>query len=82
VNGSGEAAEWWREGGSPGPFGVLSRRARDPGRPPDPVPRPGQMSKLMLVLARLWPVWVHPITDSNEPEAGDGPLPVPGGMAS
>jgi len=42
------------------------------------------MSKLMLmlVLARLWPVRVHPITDSNKPEAGDGPLPVPGGMAS
>lgn len=63
-----------------GPFGTLLRRDRDPGRPPAPLPRPRQMSKLMVVLARLRPVSVHPITDSNKPEAGDGPLPVPGGQ--
>jgi hypothetical protein len=42
--------------------------------------RPRQMGKLIFVLARLWSARVHPITDSNIPEAGDGPLPVPGGM--
>jgi len=71
-----------REAAHPARSAPLLRRDRDLGRPPASVPRPRQMSKLMLVLARLWPVRVHPITDSNKPEAGDGPLPVPGGMAS
>ena len=69
-------------GGSPRPFGVLLRRDRDRGRPGPCVPRPRRMSKLILVLAGLWSVRVCPITDSDAPEAGDGPLPVPGGMAS
>jgi hypothetical protein len=81
VNGPGKSAEWGDGGGSPGPFGALLRRDRDPDRPPAPVPRPRQMSKLMLVLAKLWPVLNHMITYSNKPEAGDGPLPGPGGMA-
>src|SRR5262249_1706539 len=68
-------ARWGRRGGWPRPFGVLMRRDRDAGRPPAPVPRPGRLGKLMFVLASLWPVRVHPITDSNTPEAGDGPLP-------
>jgi hypothetical protein len=46
------------------------------------VPRPRRLSKLTLVLAGLWSVRICPITDSDAPEAGDGPLPVPGGMAS
>ena len=80
MNGLSEWAERWRRGGSPDPFGILLRRDRDPGRRPAYVPRPRQMGKLLLVLARLWPVRVDTITDSNKPEAGDGPLPVPGGM--
>ena len=47
--------------------------------PPASVPRPRRLSRLTLVLARLWPARVHPITDSNEPEAGGGLLPVPDG---
>jgi hypothetical protein len=82
VNGSGAWAEWGRRGGSPGPFGLLLRRDRDPGRPRASVSRPHQMGKLMLVPVGLWPVRVHPITNSNNPEAGDGPPPVPGGTAS
>ena len=54
---------------------IVTRAGRLP-----PVPRLQRLSKLTLVLARLWPVRVHPITDSNTSEAGDGPLPVPGGM--
>ena len=69
-------------GGWPGPFGVLLRRDRDLGRPGACVPRPRRMSKLTLVLTELWSVRVCPITDSDAPEAGDGPLPVPGGMGS
>ena len=69
-------------GGWPGPFGILLRRDRDLGRPGAYVPWPRRMGKLTLVLAGLWPVRVRPITDSDAPEAGDGPLPVPGGMAS
>ena len=80
MNGLNEWAERRRRGGSPDPFGILLRRDRDPGRPRAPVSRPRQMGKLIFVLARLWPVRVHPNTDSNIPEAGDGPLPVPGGM--
>lgn len=82
VNGSGAWAEWGRPGGSPGPFGLLLRRDRDPGRPRASVSRPRQMGKLMLVPVGLWPVRVHPITNSNKPEAGDGPPLVPGGTAS
>ena len=43
------------------------------------MPRPRRLSKLTLALARLWPAGVHSITDSEEPEAGDGLLPVPDG---
>ena len=70
------------EGRWPGPFGVLSRRDRDPGPRPPSVPRPWQVGKLISVPAGPWPAPIHPITDSNEPEAGDGPLPVPDGTAS
>jgi hypothetical protein len=40
------------------------------------------MSKVTFVLTELWSVRVRPITDSDAPEAADGPFPVPGGMAS
>jgi len=36
----------------------------------------------MSALASLRPVRLHPITDSNAAEAGDGPLPAAGGTAS
>jgi hypothetical protein len=74
---SGDAGDGW-----PGPFGILLRRDRDLGRPGACVPRPRRMGKLTLVLAGLWSVRVCPITDSDAPEVGDGPLPVPGGMGS
>ena len=49
VNGSGAQAEWGRAGGSPGPFGLLLRRDRDPGRPRASVSRPRHMGMLTLV---------------------------------
>ena len=73
---SGDAGDGW-----PGPFGALLRRDRDLGRPGAYVPRPRRLSKLTLMLAGLRSVRVRPITDSDAPEAGDGPLPVAGGTA-
>ena len=81
VFGLGERAEWDAgadcQARSASYFGEIVTAGPRP-----PAARPRRMGKLMLVLARLWPVRVHPITDSNAPEAGDGPLPVAGGMAS
>jgi hypothetical protein len=72
-NGDTEAARRARSASNRGE--IVTRAGRVPPRP-----RLRRLSKLILVLAGLWPVWVHPITDSNTSEAGDGPLPVPGGM--
>lgn len=82
MNGLGEWAEWCRAGEKPGPFGVLLRRDRGAGPGPARVSRPGRLSKLMMVLTSLGLVRVHLTTDSNAAEAGDGPLPLPGGAAS
>ena len=75
MNGRGGGAGAARQARSASYCGEIVTRA---GRGAS-VSRPRQMGKLIFVLARLWPVRVHPITDSNTPEAGDGPLPAPGG---
>jgi len=82
ANGSVEWTEWCWGANGQAPFGVISRRDRDAGRPPAPVPRPRRLGKLRLMLATRWPVRVHPVTGSDAAEAGDGPLLVAGGMAS